>query len=352
MEGFVRLIENLPLGGYEQNVFVHGAFVLALFVLVGLALLFVYSHYLQRLAKKTKTEFDDMILNHTKKPFFYLILAYGLKVAVLTTGITGTASNVVNSIMAAVFALIILRAIDVIIETWGLTMAKKTKTNIDDVLLPLFHKMVNVIFVIVALLWILKIWGIDIGPYLAGVGISGIVLGLALQDSLKNILGGITLILDKTFQPGDKIKLESGEVGIIHEIGLRSTKLTTFDNEIIYIPNGYLANSRIQNYTRPNPKVRVVVPFGVEYGTELTAVKEVILKELKAMDIMEDPEPLVHFVEMGDSALTFEAKFWVKRWDEAYGPKLEATERIYNALNKANIGIPFPTRTVYMNNTK
>jgi len=63
---------------------------------------------------------------------------------------------------------------------------------------------------------------------------------------------------------------------------------------------------------------------------------------------MKDPEPLVHFIEMGDSALTFEAKFWVERWDEAYGPKLEAIERIYDALNKANISIPFPTRTVYM----
>ncbi len=348
MEGFIKLIETLPLGGYEQNVFVHGGFVLALFVLVGIALLFVYSHYLQRLAKKTKTEFDDMVLNHTKKPLFYLVLAYGLKTAVLTTGITGTASKVVNSVMAAVIVLIVLRTIDVIIETWGITMAKKTKTNLDDVLLPLFHKIINVIFVIIALLWILKIWGIDIGPYLAGVGISGIVLGLALQDSLKNIFGGITLILDKTFQPGDKIKLESGEVGMIHEIGLRSTKLTTFDNEIIYIPNGYLANSRIQNYTRPNPKVRVVVPFGVEYGVDIATVKKIILKELNAMKIMKDPEPLVHFIEMGDSALTFEAKFWVERWDEAYGPKLEAIERIYDALNKANISIPFPTRTVYM----
>ena len=81
MEGFIKLIETLPLGGYEQNVFVHGGFVLALFVLVGIALLFVYSHYLQRLAKKTKTEFDDMVLNHTKKPLFYLVLAYGLKTA-------------------------------------------------------------------------------------------------------------------------------------------------------------------------------------------------------------------------------------------------------------------------------
>ncbi len=194
----------------------------------------------------------------------------------------------------------------------------------------------------------LDIWQIDITPYLAGVGVSGIVLGLSLQDSLKNIFGGVTLILDKTFKYGDKIKLESGEVGTIHDIGLRSTKLVTFDNEVVYIPNGYLANSRVHNYTRPSPKVRVVIDFGVEYGSDVQKVKKLIMKEIKALKVMDEPSPSVEFVTMGDSALLFKAKFWVEQWNEAYGYKLDATERIYNALNKEKIGIPFPTQTVYL----
>ena len=78
--------------------------------------------------------------------------------------------------------------------------------------------------------------------------------------------------------------MESGEVGTIHDIGLRSTKLVNFDNEIIYVPNGYLANSRVQNYTRPSPKVRVSVDFGVEYGSDIEKVKKVVLNVVNKME--------------------------------------------------------------------
>jgi MscS family membrane protein len=255
--------------------------------------------------------------------------------------------KVVNSIMALVFVLIILRAVGLSMEAWAMTFAKKTKTKVDEVIIPLLQKSAKVVFLIVAVLWVLDIWQINITPYLAGAGIAGLVLGMALQDSLKNIFGGLTLILDKTFKAGDKVRLESGEVGTIYDIGLRSTKLVTYDHEIIYIPNGYLPNSKIQNYTRPSPKVRVNVKFGVEYGTEIGTVKKVVLSVItKNKEILSEPEPVVDFVEMGDFALLFEAKFWVEKWDTAFAKKIEMTEAIYNALNKSKIGIPFPTQTV------
>ena len=253
--------------------------------------------------------------------------------------------------MAIVFLYAILKGIDIIVETWAITFSKKTKSNLDDVLLPLLHKVTKVFFVLIGLMWVLKIWKINITPYLAGVGISGIVLGLALQDSLKNIFGGISLLLDRTYQVGDKIQLESGEVGTILDIGLRSTKLVTFDNEVIYIPNGYLANSRVLNYARPDPKVRTRVFFGVEYGTDVDKVRKIVMDVITNMDdVMADPAPNVQFLEMGDFALKFRANFWVDQWNLAYDKKLEATEKIYNALRKAKIGIPFPTQTVYLKN--
>jgi len=157
------------------------------------------------------------------------------------------------------------------------------------------------------------------------------------------------MILDKTLKVGDKIKIESGEVGEIHDVGLRSTKIKTYDNQIIVVPNGQLVNSRIQNYTKPNSKIRVTVQFGVEYGTEIKKVKDLVKKTVLSMkEIMEDPAPVINFETMGDFALNFTAKFWVSNWGEAYGKKLEATEKIYNALNAAKINIPFPTQTVYL----
>jgi small-conductance mechanosensitive channel len=352
-ETIIRLLDPIPYSSYLQNDYVFAVFILLLSAAAAKLLLFVFSRYLQKLAKKTKTRVDDLIFERTKKPLFYFILVYGLKIALDSLDWNSMIAHVVDSALAIVFLFILLRVFDVIIGTWGEAFAKKTKTKADEVLLPLFHKIAKVIFFIVGFIWILDIWKIDVTPYLAGVGISGIVLGLALQDILKNVFGGVTLLLDKTYQIGDKVQLESGTTGTIHDIGLRSTKMVTFDNEIIYIPNGYLANSRVQNYTRPDPQVRTGVVFGVEYGSDVEKVRNLVLKTVSKIDgVLQEPAPAVQFVEMGDSALQFKANFWVEKWNEAYGKKLEATEAIYNALNKAGVSIPFPTRTVYMKHEK
>jgi len=348
-EVILNWLGTLPFGTYLQNKYIFAIFILVAFVFVAKLSLYIFEKFLQRWAKKTKTEIDDIIFERTKNPIFYLLLALGIKFAILSLEINGVVNQSINSLMAIVFVFIVARVVDVIIDVWGKSFAKKTESTFDDILLPLFHKLVKVIFVIIAILWVLKVWNIDIGPYLAGAGILGIVIGFALQDSLKNIIGGVTLVLDKTFEIGDKVKIESGEVGTIHDIGLRSTKLVTYDNEVIYIPNGYLANSRVQNYTRPSPKVRTHVNFGVEYGSDATKVQKVVLGILENdKEILKDPAAAVQFLEMGDSALNFRAYFWVEKWGMAYGKKLEMTEAIYNALNKAKIGIPFPTRTVHL----
>ena len=229
-EQVLQWLSTFSFGDYFQNEYLFSLVVILFFEIAAKLLLFVFNMYLQTFAAKTKTKVDDLIFENTKRPLFYLIFMYGLKIAALHLGFTGVTTKIIHSVMAALFLLIIMRVIDVLIETWGVTIAKKTKTKVDEVLLPLLHKIGRAIYLIIAFLWILKIWDIDITPYLAGVGISGLVLGFALQDTLKNVFGGMSLLMDKTYQIGDKVKLESGEVGIINDIGLRSTKLVTYDN--------------------------------------------------------------------------------------------------------------------------
>ena len=342
-------INAQAIGTVFENKYLLSLLIVIVSGALGKLILFVFTQYLQKFASKTKNKFDDMIFEHTKKPLFYLAIAYGVKIALLNLEVNDVVDKIITSVMAVVFLYAILRGIDIAIETWAIAFSKKTKTKVDDVLLPLFNKVTKVLFMVIGLMWVLKIWKIDITPYLAGVGISGIVLGLALQDSLKNVFGGISLLLDKTYKIGDKIQLESGEVGIINDIGLRSTKIVNFDNEAIYVPNGYIANSRILNYTHPDSKVRTHVAFGVEYGSDVEKVRKLVMKIIEEMEgVMADPAPSIQVIEMGDFALKFKAYFWVEKWNEAYGKKLEATEKIYNALNKAKIGIPFPTQTVYL----
>jgi len=345
----VEWLNKVPYGNYLLDKYVISLLILVGAVIGAKLLLLIFEKYLMRIAKKTKTDIDDLVFERTEKPLFYLILVYGLKLSLINLGLNGWVMGIVNSLMAVVFVFILMRIVDVIIDVWGKAFAKRTKSKIDDVLLPLFHKAAKVVFAIIAFMWVLNIWEINITPYLAGAGIGGLMLGFALQDSLKNVLGGITLILDKNFEVGDKVKLEGGELGEVLDIGLRSTKIRTYDHEVIYVPNGYLANSRILNYTRPTAKIRVGIDFGVEYGNEVKKVQKVVLQAIKGIkEVLDEPEPVVQFLEMGDFALKFRAYFWVDDWKNAYSKKLEATEEIYDGLNKAGIGIPFPTQTVYL----
>lgn len=352
-EFFLWLMAQAPQLSFLENPYLAALFIVVMTAIAGWLALFIFSHYLETFAAKTETELDDMIFERTKHPIFYLILSGGLKLALGYLGVNGTVNLLMNSIMALVFIFVLARAVDVVINIWGGVIAHKTETKLDEVLLPLLHKFSKVIFVVVAMMWLLSIWGINITPYLAGVGISGIVLGLALQDSLKNVFGGVALIIDGAIKVGDKIRLESGEVGDVIDVGLRSTKIRTYDNEELTVPNGYLSDSRVQNYTKPNKKMRVWVSFGVEYGANTKKVSAFLEKELVKMEgILEKPEPSVKFLTMGDFALEFKAYFWVDSWKNAYAKKLEATQLIYDTLNKKKIGIPYPTQTVLVKKVK
>ncbi|HLC97519.1 MAG TPA: mechanosensitive ion channel family protein [Candidatus Nanoarchaeia archaeon] len=349
----IHLVEKYSFAAPLQNDYIFSALILLFSLFLAQLTQVLFRRYLERWAEKTKSKLDDMFFDHVKRPLFYFILAYGLKLALVNLELNGIVSKITTSITALLFLFIILRAIDIAVEVWGLAFAKRTKTRVDDVLLPLLHKVLKVLFFIIGALWVLHIWEIDITPYLAGVGISGLVLGLALQDSLKNVFGGIMLLLDQTFRVGDKIRLEDGMAGTVYDIGLRSTKLVTADNEIIFVPNGYLANSRIQNYSRPSPRIRTSVAFGVAYGSDPAKVKKTVLDVLYGMSgILKDPAPEVQFLEMGDFALKYKAYFWVERWERAVPVQVEATEAIYHALNKAKIPIPFPTYTVQVEKEK
>jgi len=288
-ETILRLISIIPYGDYLQNKYLFSVFILVVFFISGALVWLIYSRVLQNLAKKTKTEADDQIFAKTKWPLFLLVVFYGFELAIENIYPNGLIDKTFNALLAITFLFILMRIVDAIIIAWGEKFSKKTKSQLDDTLLPLFHKGIKVIFVLIGFMWVLRIWQIDITPYLAGAGILGLVLGFALQDTLKNVFGGVSLIIDKNFNLGDPILLESGELGIVAEVGLRSTKIKTYDNEIIFVPNGQLANMKIRNYVKPNTKIRKIVEFGVEYGSDIDYVKKVVMGSLKSVkDIYDD----------------------------------------------------------------
>lgn len=333
-------------------------FVAILLITIVIAFLakIILKQVLKPLAKKTKTKIDDLIIKSLSSIIFYIVLLVGLKVILqnfeFRENLQTVFESVINTLIIIAVSLLLLKIIGNFSKQWMREWKFRTKTTADERIIPLFQKLLKAMVIILAVVFIFNAWKINISPLLTTVGIAGLAIGLAVKDTLSNILGGLQLVLDKTFKVGDKVQLESGEMGTILDIGLRSTKLKTYDNEVIYVPNGYLANAKIKNFTHPDVSIRVNVNFGVVYGSNTEKVQKVVLDAIKKIEtVIEEPEPVVQFLKMSDFSLDFVARAWVKSYTDAYSTQIKMTDEIYNALNKANIGIPFPTQTIYTKKT-
>jgi len=338
------------------NLYLRFLAVLLITIIIAYLAKIILRQVLKPLAKKTKTKIDDLIIKSLSSIIFYIVLLVGLKVGLqnfeLRENVQTVFDGIINTLLILTVTLLLLKIIGNFAQQWMREWKFRTKTTADERLIPLLQKVLKAVVIILAIIFVFNAWKINISPLLTTVGIAGLAIGLAVKDTLGNILGGLQLVLDKTFKVGDKVQLESGEMGTILDIGLRSTKLKTYDHEVIFIPNGYLANAKIKNFTHPDVSIRVNVDFGVIYGSDPEKVRQVVLKAIKKIEtVIEEPEPVVQFLKMSDFSLDFVARAWVKSYTEAYSTKLKMTDEIYNALNKANISIPFPTRTVYTKKT-
>ena len=341
---------NIPLfkNAYVQSLVLF----IVLLVLVNI-IVYVVKKYIGFMTRKTRTKLDDMLMDTLQQPITYVLYIFALKIAIMPLVVPAMFLHILDTVIIIIITFIAIRTVDILLDTWGKEFAKRTKSSLDDEILPLVHKASKAVLILIGLMFVLSEWGIEIGPLLASLGIAGIAVAFALQTTLGNIFGGIALILDKAFKVGDKIVLDSGEMGTVQDVGLRSTKILNFDGELITIPNGQLANMKIINWGEPAPKARFTVNFGVEYGTDVDKVKDIVMKEIKKIDaIVDDPEPQVYFDSMGDFSLNFMARCWVADYNDRYFTKEKLTKAIYEALSKNNIGIPFPTHTVYLHKEK
>ena len=199
--------------------------------------------------------------------------------------------------------------------------------------------------------WILKILlfitvisqlGIATTSFAAIIAAAGLAIGLALQGSLGNFAGGVLIMIFKPFKIGDLIEAQ-GEIGVIKEIEIFTTKLTGLSNKEIIIPNGALSNGNIVNYSTEGTR-RVDLVIGVSYDADIKKTKEVLLEVLTSNPkVLKDPKPSVTVLELADSSVNFAVRPWCDTahyWDVYF----EVTENVKLALDKAGIEIPYPHR--------
>jgi len=345
----IESLEKLAISPYLKAVL---AFVL--FYLGAKVVYLILTHLVGRLVKKTATQLDDIILSKVKAPIFYLIILAGITTAFnflpLSTQTRTIFSRILLSVVIVISCYLASSFINVLIKGWFTQRRMVMGKTKGRELIILSRKILNFIIFILLVIFILTLWNIRVTSLVASLGIAGFVLGFALRDIFANIFGGIALIADKSFKIGDFIKLESGEVGEIIDIGLRSTRIKSFEegNEII-IPNNSLVTSKITNYGRPLINLKMVVKIGVAYGSDIKKTREVLLDCTKKIDgILDDPPPRVYFVEMADFSLNFRVVFWIGDFRQRFDIRDKFVSLAYEQLQAKGIKIPFPTTTIHI----
>lgn len=213
-------------------------------------------------------------------------------------------------------------------------------------------KFFNYVVYIIVIVIILNSSGVELTALLTASAALFVGLGFALQDLFKDIIAGVTILIDKSVLVNDVIEM-NGKVGRVFEIKLRSTRIVTRDDKILIIPNHLFLSESVYNYTQNHPKTREVVEVGVAYGSDTRLVEKVLLDcANKSKAILNSPEPFVMFNNFGDSSLDFGVYFFVE--DSFTDPRIKSDLRfaIDQAFRENNITIPFPQRDVHFYDTR
>lgn len=229
---------------------------------------------------------------------------------------------------------------------------RRSKTKVDDIVFDLLNKFSGVVIFAVAVLLALDVLGVNVVPFVAGAGVAGIAIGFAAKDTLSNLIAGVLLIIDRPFEVGDRIEVwtspkNSATWGDVIDIGLRATKIRTTDNIVILIPNNEIMKRDIINYTTLSEDIRVRIPIGVSYDTDIEKAKSVILDVAGTADwVLKDPPPKVEVTQFGASSVDLQLRVWIDDARKRMTTISYMMDRVKAAFDREGIEIPYPKRDI------
>jgi small-conductance mechanosensitive channel len=310
---------------------------------------------------RTETVLDDRIVSVLLSHVRPLMVLTGLHIAVreIRKAVAPGDETLVQLLEygeALLYIAVVILAVKILlgilreIIDWYLERAAADgSSNLKATLSPITSKVANILVGLVAVIIILDHFSVNIGSLLVSLGVGSLAVALAAQDTLANMIAGFVILVDRPFRVGDRVEIPSGQIGDVVAIGLRSTKMVNFDNNLIIIPNAELVKSRITNLAQPVEPMRLMVKVGVAYGSDPGRVRSILLDLAAAHpDVLPDPAPEVHCTALNDSAVEFtlvaRASDFRKRW----GAENDIREQACTRLPQEGIRIPFPQRVVHL----
>jgi small-conductance mechanosensitive channel len=343
------------MGPYRE--LVYSLAILIAFVILAKVVSFGTRRYIMSLASKTKTDLDDMVVKAVGRPIFLLVVLAGLyfaaKEAPTYVPFQGMIDPAFSILSILVVALATARVFNVVIGWYAMHRAKRKDKEVSQQFLSVTQKIIYVIVLAIALVWMLGQLGIEITALVASLGIGGLAIALALQPTLSNFFAGAYMIMDKPIRVGDYVELDSGEKGFVEDISWRTTRLKVLGNNMLIIPNSKLAEAKIINYYYPTKEMSVVVKCGVGYGSDLEKVEKVtvqVAKEVirKNKGAVKGFEPFVRFNEFGDSNINFSIILRVNKYVDKYLLTHEFIKALKKRYDREKIEISWPVRKIHM----
>ena len=328
-----------------------------LLILEGIFAGIVFEHYVLKRVTRGKSRFRESFFkafNRMGIVWFTLAGVYAaVRSADIIPGIVISARilGILNKTILVVFVLSLSLVIARICGGGVRLYTRKTKGLEQST--SIFVSFLNVLIFVIGLMVILQSFGVSITPLLTALGIGGIAIALALQDTLSNLFAGFQIIASKKIRVGDYIKLDSGDEGHVTDITWRNTTIRSLPNNTVVLPNSRLANSIVTNYNIPEKEMSFLVQVGVSYGSDLEKVERATVDV--AREIMKTVpggvpgfEPFIRYHTFGDFSIGFTVIMRAKEFVDHYPLKHEFVKKLHARYIKEGIEIPFPIRTVRM----
>lgn len=311
----------------------------------------VANSWLRKWAQNTQTKIDDIIIELLYWPLYWVVVVIGTYIGLNALALPEWLGKLVHgfTVLAAslVVALALSRLVNLLFEHFVSRLAERTDSRLDDQIVPVLRRTIMGIIWIVAILLILDNFGYDVTALITGLGLGGLALAMASKDTLSNVLGGLTIFLDQPFRIGDVVEVKD-TTGTVEEVGLRTTRIRTFEGHLVTIPNALAASSVISNISA-RPKLRVRFVLGLAADTPTGKCHEsigAISEAIKAVDGVTEDEPSVVFTEFAESSLNFQITYYLANDAAILDAKHAVNLNIKDNLEAIGVEMPFPTITL------
>ncbi|MFE1290344.1 mechanosensitive ion channel family protein [Streptomyces sp. NPDC058751] len=305
--------------------------------------------WLGKHAERTRWSGDDVMVDALRTVVPWSAVAGGVAAAAAVLPLTAPIDKTVNRSLTVL--IILVATITAARLITGLVQSVTQSRSGVAGSATIFVNITRVVVMAIGFLVVLQTLGISIAPLLTALGVGGLAVALALQDTLANLFAGVHILASKTIQPGDYIRLSSGEEGYVVDINWRNTTVRQLSNNLVIIPNAQLSGTNMTNFNRPEQQMTLLVQVGVGYDSDLDHVErvtnEVVAQVMNEVDgAVPEHEPAVRFHTFGDSRIGLTVILGVGEFSDQYRIKHEFIKALHKRYRAEGIRIPSPARTV------